>query len=111
VPSQLKILFVSETDPIRWFYHTRAHERIFTSPPDSRTSAKAAGAASRNAGQQAEVAKLLARWGEVLEDEKQNTGKRARHGEGYAAGTIMAATTCFHMELTSDAKRKCWPAN
>jgi len=74
VPARLKNLFVSETDPIRWFYHTARTEANFYDSCQIRDRVlKLAAVASRNADEQAEAAKLLARWREVLEDEQQNT--------------------------------------
>ena len=76
VPSRLKTVFVSETDTIRWFYHTARTEANFYESCQIRDRVlKLAVAASRNADEQAEAAKLLTRWREVLEDEKQNTGQ------------------------------------
>ncbi len=76
VPARLKSLFVSETDPIRWFYHTARTEANFYESCQLRDRVlKLAAAASRNADEQAEAAKLLARWREVLVDEQQNTAQ------------------------------------
>jgi hypothetical protein len=76
VPARLKSLFVSETDPIRWFYHTARTEANFYESCQIRDRVlKLAAAAARNADEQAEAAKLLARWREVLADEQQNTAQ------------------------------------
>jgi hypothetical protein len=74
VPVRLRTVFVSETDPIRWFYHTARTEANFYESCQIRDRVlKLAAATSRNTDEQAEAAKLLARWREVLKDEKQNT--------------------------------------
>ncbi len=74
VPSRLKRVFVSETDPIRWFYHTARTEANFYESCQIRDRVlQLAAASSRTANEQAEAAKLLARWREVLMDERQNT--------------------------------------
>jgi hypothetical protein len=74
VPARLKALFISETDPIRWFYHTARTEANFYESCQIRERVlKLANAPSRNAEQQAEAKKLIARWREIMLDEKQNT--------------------------------------
>jgi hypothetical protein len=74
VPARLRQLFVSETDPIRWFYHTARTEANFYESCQIRDRVlKLAAATARTAAEQSEAAKLLEQWREVLQDEKQNT--------------------------------------
>jgi len=74
VPARLKPVFVSETDPIRWFYHTARTEANFYESCQVRDRVlKLAAAASRTADEQSEAATLLRRWRQILQDEKQNT--------------------------------------
>jgi hypothetical protein len=74
VPARLKPVFVSETDPIRWFYHTARTEANFYESCQVRDRVlKLAAAASRTADEQSEAALLLRRWRQILQDEKQNT--------------------------------------
>src|SRR5262249_36767486 len=61
-------------DPIRWFYYTARTEANFYESCQIRERVmKLAAANSRTAGEQSEAVKLLKRWREILEDEKQNT--------------------------------------
>ena len=72
----MKNLFASETSPIRWFYHTARTEANFYESCQLRDRVLAlADKPSRTSDEQAESARLLRRWREVLKDEKQNTGQ------------------------------------
>jgi hypothetical protein len=74
VPQRLKPVFVSETDPIRWFYHTARTEANFYESCQIRDRVlKLAGAAARTPEEQSEAVRLLERWREILQDEKKNT--------------------------------------
>ncbi len=74
VPTRLKLLFASETSPIRWFYHTARTEANFYESCQLRDRLLALAAKpARTPDEQAEAVRLLRRWRQVLEDEKQNT--------------------------------------
>ena len=74
VPPRLRNVFASETSPIRWFYHTARTEANFYESCQLRDKLLALAAKpSRTPDEQAEAARMLRRWREVLEDEKQNT--------------------------------------
>lgn len=74
VPASLKVVYASETSPIRWFYHTARTEANFYESCQLRDRLLAlAKQPSRTAEEQAEVGKLYARWREVLADERRNT--------------------------------------
>jgi hypothetical protein len=74
VPTRLKPIFVSETDPIRWFYHTARTEANFYESCQVRDRVlKLAAASPRTPDEQSEAMRLLRRWQEILQDEKENT--------------------------------------
>ncbi len=74
VPARQKTVFASETSPIRWFYHTARTEANFYESCQLRDRIlQLVKKPKRSVEENAEARKLLARWREVLEDEKQNT--------------------------------------
>ena len=74
VPARQKILFASETSPIRWFYHTARTEANFYESCQLRDRLLALQKiSSPDAKERAEASTLLARWRGVLLDEKENT--------------------------------------
>lgn len=74
IPARQTNLFASETSPIRWFYHTARTEANFYESCQLRDRLLAlAKQSSRTENERIEATRLLTRWREVLENEKQNT--------------------------------------
>lgn len=73
VPDRLRLLYAAETSPIRWFYHTERAQANFYESCQLRDRLLALAAQpTRTPAEQAEAAKLYARWRDVLADERQN---------------------------------------
>ncbi len=74
VPERCRLMFASEESPTRWFYHTcRTHANFYESCRLRDALLALAEKPSRTPAERAQAAKQLARWREVLLDERANT--------------------------------------
>ena len=76
VPDRHRLTFNAEASPVRWFYHTARTEANFYESCQLRDSIQAiASQESRSPSDIADARKKLARWREVLLDEKANAAE------------------------------------
>jgi hypothetical protein len=73
VPERSRLMFNAEASPMRWWYHTlRASANFYESCQIRDRVLALAAQPTRTTEEQAEAARLLARWREVLENEREN---------------------------------------